>query len=100
MTPHSWDPILEMQQHSSSDRRNATMRIKLSHITLLFVAGAAMAATVAAPTAVAIPTPLHKNCVASGAATTCQSPGNVEVTDTPPSVSFHPYGNMPYLLGG
>jgi hypothetical protein len=76
------------------------MQVKLNHIAPRLAAWAAVVATVAAPTAAAAPTPLQKTCVASGAATTCQSPGNVEVTDTPPVVSFYPYGNMPYLLGG
>ena len=76
------------------------MRIKLSHITPLLAAGAAAVAIVAAPTAAAAPTPHQKTCVATGAGTTCQSPGNVEINDGPPAVSFYPYGNMPYLLGG
>jgi hypothetical protein len=76
------------------------MRIKLNHITPLLAAGVAAAAIVAAPTAAAAPTSLQKTCVASGAGTTCQSPGNVEINNAPPAVSFYPYGNMPYLLGG
>ncbi len=76
------------------------MRIKPNHITPPLAVVAAVAAIVAAPTAAAAPTPLQKTCVTSGAATTCQSPGNVEITDTPPAVSFYPYGNMPFLLGG
>jgi hypothetical protein len=41
-----------------------------------------------------------KNCVVTGVASTCQSPGNVEITDSPPVVNFYPYGAMPILLGG
>ena len=63
-------------------------------------AGAAAVAIVAAAAAAAAPTPFQKTCVATGAGTTCQSPGNVEINDGPPAVSFYPYGNMPYLLGG
>ena len=76
------------------------MRIKLTYVTPLLAAGAAAVAIVAAPTAAAAPTPLQKTCVATGAGTACQSPGNVEITNPLPPVSFYPYGNMPYLLGG
>jgi hypothetical protein len=72
------------------------MRIKLTYVTPLLAAGAAAVAIVAAPTAAALP----RICVATGAGTTCQSPGNVEINDSPPPVSFYPYGSMPYLLGG
>ena len=44
--------------------------------------------------------PLQQTCIATGAGTTCQSPGNVEITNAPPAVSFYPYGTMPWLLGG
>jgi hypothetical protein len=70
------------------------MRIKLSYITPLLAAGAAAAAIGAAPTAGAAPTP--RSCTGA----ICQSPGNVEIVNTPPQVTYHPYGNMPYLLGG
>ena len=76
------------------------MRIKLTYVTPLLAAGAAAVAIVAAPTAAAAATPLQTTCVATGAGTTCQSPGNVEITNPLPPVSFYPYGNMPYLLGG
>ena len=76
------------------------MRIKPTHITPLLAAGAAALAIVAAPTAAAAATPLPKTCVATGAGTTCQSPGNVEINNVPPAVSFYPYGNMPFLIGG
>jgi hypothetical protein len=76
------------------------MRIKLTHVTPLLAAGAAAVAILAAPTAAAAPTPLSKTCVATGAGTMCQSPGNVEINNAPPPVSFHPYGDMPWLLGG
>ncbi len=76
------------------------MRIKLTHVTPLLAAGAAAVAIVAAPTAAAAPTPLQNTCIATGAVTTCQTPGNVEITNSPPAVSFYPYGTMPWLLGG
>ena len=72
------------------------MRIKRTHIATLLAAGAVAGAIVAAPTAAAAPTPLPKICVESGAASTCQSPGNVEINSSHPAVEFHPYGNMPF----
>ena len=72
------------------------MRIKLTYVTPLLAAGAAAVAIVAAPTAVAVP----QTCVANGAGMTCKSPGNVEINNSAPPVSFFPYGTMPYLLGG
>ena len=76
------------------------MRIKLTYVTPLLAAGAAAVAIVAAPTAAAVPIPLSKTCVTAGTGTTCQSPGNVEITNSAPAVSFYPYGTRPYLLGG
>jgi hypothetical protein len=29
----------------------------------------------------------------------CQSPGNVEVNNAPPSITFHPYGSPPPTAG-
>jgi hypothetical protein len=76
------------------------MRIKLTHVTPLLAAGVAAVAILAAPTAAAALTPLQKTCVATDAGSTCQSPGNVEINNAPPGVSFYPYGAMPWLLGG
>jgi hypothetical protein len=74
------------------------MRIQMNYVTMLLAAGGVAAAIVAAPTAVA--NPLHEICVATGAGTTCQSAGNVEITSPLPTVSSYPYGNLPYLLDG
>jgi hypothetical protein len=71
------------------------MRIKLNYITPLLAAGA----IAAAPTAAAAPAPApteRRSCTGA----ICQSPGNVEINNAPPSVSYRPYGDMPYLLGG
>jgi hypothetical protein len=76
------------------------MRIKLTHVTPLLAVGAAVVGVLAAPTAAATPTPLQKTCVAKGAGTTCQSPGNIEINNAPPAVNLYPYGTMPWLLGG
>jgi hypothetical protein len=74
------------------------MRIKLNYIAPLLAAGAAAAAIAAAPTAAAAPAPAPTERSCTGVI--CQSPGNVEINNAPPSVSYHPYGDMPYLLGG
>ena len=68
------------------------MRIKLSYVAPL-LAGAAAVAIAAAPAAAAAN---GRSCSGN----VCQSPGNVEINNAPPPVSFYPYGNMPYLLGG
>ena len=73
------------------------MRIKLNYIAPL-LAGAAAAAIAAAPIATADPS--AKSCTSSASGSICQSPGNVEINNTPPPVTYLPYGNMPYLLGG
>jgi hypothetical protein len=68
------------------------MRIKLTYITPLLAAAAAVAIA-AAPTAAAA-----NGQTCSG--NICQSPGNVQINNTPPPVQYYPYGNMPFLLGG
>jgi hypothetical protein len=70
------------------------MRINPTYVAPLLAAGAAALATFAAPAAAAFP----KICTANGG--TCQSPGNVEINNSPPAVSFYPYGTVPWLLGG
>ncbi|MDT7764875.1 MAG: hypothetical protein QOC63_4295 [Mycobacterium sp.] len=69
------------------------MRIKLTYITPLLAAAAAAVAIAAAPTAAAA-----NGQTCSG--NICQSPGNVQINNTPPPVQYYPYGNMPFLLGG
>jgi hypothetical protein len=68
------------------------MQIKLTYITPLLAAAAA-AAIAAAPTAAAA-----KGQTCSG--NICQSPGNVQINNTPPPVQYYPYGTMPFLLRG
>ena len=76
------------------------MRVKLTCVTPLLAAGAAAVSVFAAPTAAAAPMPIPRICLQSYAGTTCQSGGNVEITNSAPAVSFYPYGTMPYVLGG
>ena len=81
------------------------MRIKLTYITPLLAAGAAAVAIAAAPTAAAVAIAAAPTAAAANGQTCsgniCQSPGNVQINDSPPTVQFHPYGgDMPFLPGG
>jgi hypothetical protein len=82
--------------------RSDTMRTKISYLTPLFGAAAAAAAIIAAPIAAAstVPGAAQQSCDPSGSGTVCQSPGNVEINDSPPPVSYDPYGGDAFLLGG
>jgi hypothetical protein len=71
------------------------MRIRMNYIAPLFAAGAASVAIAAAPTAAAA-----QSCSGSGTGTICQSPGNVQINDSPPPVQYYPYGGEALLLGG
>ena len=82
------------------------MRTRTSYITTLLAAGAAAVAIAAAPMATAAPTtptpaptPTQQSCSAAGEGSECQSPGNVEIHDSPPPVSFEPYGGYGPALG-
>jgi hypothetical protein len=54
----------------------------------------------AAPIAAAAPVSpsSQQTCATIGAGTVCQSPGNVQINDAPPPVSFYPYGGEAFLL--
>jgi hypothetical protein len=65
-----------------------------AHFATLVGAAAAAASVISAPLAGAQSNQPHQSCQsASQSATVCQSPGNVEVKNTPPSVTFYPYGS-------
>ena len=70
------------------------MRIKWNYIASL-LAGTAAVAIVAAPLAAADPAPVKKTCISSISSgysgTRCDSPGNVEINASPPSVSAGGY---------
>jgi hypothetical protein len=78
--------------------RSDTMRMKLSYVTPLLGAAAAGVAIIVAPIASAADT--GQSCGASGTGTVCESPGNVQINDSPPAVGFYPYGGDAFLLGG
>ena len=76
------------------------MRFKLSYIAPLLAAGAAAAAIAAAPIAAADPGAVQQSCTESVSGSECQSPGNVEINDTPPPMAYDPYGDDGFLIGG
>ena len=77
------------------------MKVRLSALGALLVAGGASAAIAAAPAALAQP-----NCsvtsqgggIQGGATTVCESPGNAQISSTPSQYAF-PW-NGGYLMGG
>jgi hypothetical protein len=79
------------------------MRIGFKQWALLLGPSAVAAAIASAPIAAAAP-PLApaanptQQCAESGPGTVCQSPGNVQINDAPPPVSFYPYGGEAFLL--
>ena len=80
------------------------MSFRTTYITTLLATGAAAVALAAAPIATAAPTtaapaPMQKSCSTAGGGSECQSPGNVEIYDSPPPVSFEPYGGYGMALG-
>jgi hypothetical protein len=75
------------------------MPIKLSYLTPLLAAGAAAAAISAAPIASADST-TQQSCNESVSGSVCESPGNVEINDTPGPMDFQPYGEDGFLIGG
>src|ERR1700682_6080942 len=92
--------ILWAPPHSGLPIKECTMRIRLTFVAPLLVAGAAVGAVSAAPIAAAAPVtpPAQQSCATSGPGTLCQSPGNVQINDAPPPVSFYPYGGEAGLL--
>jgi hypothetical protein len=75
------------------------MGFKLKQLALLLGPGAVAAAIAGAPIAAAAPAQAPaQQCAGSGPGTVCQSPGNVQINDAPPPVSFYPYGGEALLL--
>ena len=66
------------------------------HLATLVGAAAVAAAIVGAPLAAAEPNQPQESCQTAGqSSTVCESPGNVEIKDVPPSITFYPYGSPP-----
>jgi hypothetical protein len=77
------------------------MKARLSTLAALLVAGGASAAIAAAPAALAQPncaTTSQGGGIQGGATTVCESPGNAQISSTPPEYAM-PW-NGGYLMGG
>jgi hypothetical protein len=78
------------------------MRTTLRYVAPMIAAGGAVAAVLAAPTAVAQPEPTLPKCVDTGGAeaiggstTECATPGNVQINATPAEPEYvGPWGDM------
>jgi hypothetical protein len=75
------------------------MRTKSTHLTAIFGITAAAVAVLAAPVAAADPGQSCSASHANGPGTMCESPGNAQINDAPPSVSFLPYGGYGPAIG-
>ena len=77
------------------------MRIRVNYIAPLLAAGAAAVAIAAAPIAAAAPAPAaaHGACDGGVSGSICGTPGTVGINDSPPPVSYDPYGGEGFLLG-
>jgi hypothetical protein len=70
------------------------------HLAALAGAVAVAAGIGGAPVASADPNQPQQTCETPGAnSTICQSPGDVEVKNAPPPVTFYPYGSPPPTAG-
>ena len=74
------------------------MGVKFTHLAPLLAAGAA-AVMIAAPIASAEST-TQQSCNETVSGSVCESPGNVELNDTPGPMDFQPYGEDGWLVGG
>ena len=75
------------------------MQTKLTYLTALFGATAAAVAILGAPFAAADPGQSCSASRANGPGTACESPGNAQINDAPPSVEFLPYGGYGPAIG-
>jgi hypothetical protein len=81
------------------------MRIKLNYLTPLLLAGAAAAAiatapaALAAPTAAANPPQAQESCIELNTGSQCESPGNVQLNDSPVGPIYPYYGDYPFYGG-
>jgi hypothetical protein len=77
----------------------------LKYLTPLLAAGAAAAAiatapaALAAPTAAANPPQAQESCIDLSSGSQCQSPGNVQINDSPAGPIYPYYGDYPFYGG-
>ena len=78
--------------------KNTIMKRSARRLAPLALAGAAVAAIAAAPVASAADDP-HLQCTYQGGGNSqCESPGNAQLTASPPAVTYGP--QYPILFGG
>ena len=81
----------------------SVMSFRTSYLTTLLATGAAAVALAAAPMATAAPTTtapaMPQPCSTAGGGSECRSPGNVQIYDAPPPVTYEPYGGYGMALG-
>jgi hypothetical protein len=86
-------------------RESERMQIRLKYLTPLLAAGAAAAAIAAAPAALAAPTgaanppQAQESCIDLNSGSQCQSPGNVQINDSPVGPIYPCYGDYPFYGG-
>jgi hypothetical protein len=79
-----------------------SLRVQRTNFALLVAGSAIVTTIITAPAASADPNQSEEprqSCAAAGSSSTvCQAPGDVEINDSPPPVSFYPYGGESGLL--
>ena len=76
------------------------MRMGPKRIAQLLGAAVVGVTIAAAPIAAADSDDPDQTCTNTGTSSTvCQSPGDVEIKDAPPPVTFYPYGSPPPTAG-
>ena len=96
LAKHFAPQINQGYQATSNPTKEYTMRTTRNYFTPLLAAGAVAAAIAGAPTAATAPNPVPSCFNLGGSSTQCQSPGNVQVNDSPP-IQIQPQN--PYLGG-
>jgi hypothetical protein len=100
--------LLKDNSGMSPDRtieRKCLMRIRMNYLTPLLAAGAAAAAIATAPAALAAPTgaanpaQAQESCVDLNSGSQCESPGNVQINDSPQGPIYPYYGYYPFYGG-
>jgi hypothetical protein len=70
------------------------------HLAMLVGTAAVATALAGAPLVAAQPSQPQESCETAGqSSTVCESPGDVEIKDAPPPVTFYPYGSPPPTAG-
>src|SRR4030088_2323206 len=76
-------------------RESERMQIRLKYLTPLLAAGGAAAA----PTGAANPPQAQESCIDLNSGSQCQSPGNVQINDSPVGPIYPYYGDYPFYGG-